>query len=131
MNRNLKVIKINGFRGVLTAIFVIGCLFAGFMIFPGWVFMQLWNYMASFFVAVPEMQLIHGSILWTIVALMIYAINNSRSLIGISSHPTLNEDQIKEIMNKVKNSANNVKSITSEPSENENNKIESLDEIRK
>lgn len=111
MNKNYKVIKIYGFRGVLTAIFVIGCAITGFAVFPGWMFMHMWNLLSETLIAMPKMELIHGVILWAIVALSIYGINNNRSLIGFSSAPALNEEQIKDIMNKVKNNAVSMKSV--------------------
>lgn len=131
MNRNFKVIKINGFRGVLTAIFVVGCLVTGFVVFPGWLFMNLWNYIASFYILMPKMALIHGIILWAIVALTFYGINNNRLLIGFSAPPTLNEDQIKDIMARVKNNATTITPVNNEANESEKDKSESLDEIRK
>ncbi len=129
MNRNFRVIKINGFRGILTALFVLSCLATGFIVCPGWLAMNLWNYIASFFVSMPQMQLVHGIILWAIVALTVYGLNNNRCLIGLSAPPSLSEDQIKDIMTRVKNSASAVNSVKSENAEIDN--PEALDEIRK
>ncbi len=129
MNRNYRVIKINGFRGIITALFVVCCLATGFIICPGWVFMNLWNYIASFFVIMPKMELVHGVMLWAIVALSLYALNNSRCLIGFSTPPQLSEDQIKDIVTRVKNSASQANQINAELSEKE--KSETFDEIRK
>lgn len=82
------------------------------------------------------MHLVHGVILWAIVALTVYAINNNHPLIGVSSHPALNEEQIKDIMERVKanapNPVNMPKNIKNEEKKVENNdKSDSLDEIRK
>ncbi len=131
MNKNYRVIKINGFRGVLTALFVICCMTTGFLAFPGWVFMHLWNYVATFFILMPEVHLVHGIMLWAIVALSIYALNNNRMLIGFSSPPALNEEQIKDLVARVKHSASTTNPIMSENQEKEKNTSESLDEIRK
>lgn len=131
MNKNFRVIKINGFRGVITAIFVICCLATGFIVFPGWACMHLWNYIASFYMLMPKMELLHGIILWAIIALTFYGINNNRLLIGISTPPVLNEDQIKDIMTRVKNSKTAVNPVQNETTESENSATESLDEIRK
>lgn len=131
MNKNYRVIKINGFRGVLTAIFVVCCLVTGFVVFPGWVAMHLWNYIASFYILMPKMQLMHGVILWAIIALSIYGLNNNRMLIGFSTPPSLSEDQIKDIMTRVKNSANVANPIAKESAESEKDTSEQLDEVRK
>lgn len=131
MNKNYRVIKINGFRGVLTAIFVVCCLITGFIVFPGWVFMNLWNYISSFYLLMPKMELIHGIILWAIIALTFYGINNNRLLIGFSAPPSLNDEQIKDIMTRVKNTANATPPLNSEITEDEKDSVEALDEVRK
>ncbi len=132
MNRNYKVIKINGFRGVLTAIFIIGCAAAGFIIFPGWVCMNIWNAFVAKTFVFPMMTLVHGSILWAIIALSIYALNNSRSLVGFSSHPTLSEEQIKDIMDRVKKTAKtHTNPLDSQFDIEQNEPIESLEEVKK
>ena len=129
MNRNYRVIKINGFRGILTALFVLSCLATGFIICPGWLFMNIWNYIASFFILMPKMQLVHGIILWAIVALTLYGLNNNRCLIGFSSPPSLSDDQIKDIMTRVKNSAGSTNPINNETLDKES--TEFSEEIRK
>ena len=45
----MKVVKIDGFKGIFAAVFIGVCLFAGFVIFPGMVAMHLWNkYLVNF-----------------------------------------------------------------------------------
>ena len=39
----MKVIKIDGIKGLFTAVFMGMCLFAGFVISPGYAAMYLWN----------------------------------------------------------------------------------------
>lgn len=138
MNKNYKVIKINGFRGILTAIFVIGCAAAGFIIFPGWMCMNIWNALVSQTSVLPAMSLLHGSILWAIIALSIYALNNNRSLVGFSSHPVLSEEQIKDIMDRVKKNTKNHTNPLEGQFEIEQNEsletlesLESLEEVKK
>lgn len=126
MNRNYKVIKINGFRGVFLALFIICCLLTGFVVFPGWVSMHSWNYCTSFFINIPKMNLQQGIILWTIIALSLYALNKNRFLVGFSSSPMLDDEQIKNIMNRVKNVSNQEPSIDINTT-----KDEPIDEIRK
>lgn len=126
--RNCKVIKINGFRGLLLALFIGACLLTGFIVCPGWLCMNIWNYTASFFLLMPEMNLVQGVMLWAIIALSIYGINGNRFLVGFSSAPTLNEDQIKNIMERVKTATMEAK--LEKPAELEN-KEEVLEEISK
>lgn len=133
MNKNYKVIKINGFRGILTAIFIVCCLATGFLVFPGWVCMHAWNYFASMSMFMPKMMLLHGIMLWSIIALSAYAINNNRFLIGFSAPPALNEEQIKDILSRVKSTAGSttnpiMKEIKDKDSKSQ---ADSLDEMRK
>lgn len=102
MNKNFKVITINGLRGILAAIFVVFGLIAGFVISPGWVCMKIWNYLFEQSGVVSVMNLFQGVMLWAIIALSLYALNNKRALIGFGSYPSLTPEQIKNIMEKTK-----------------------------
>lgn len=109
MNKNFKVITINGVRGICAAIFVVLGLVAGFIVSPGWVCMQLWNKIFEDSISLSTMNLFQGIILWAIIALTLYALNNKRTLIGFGSYPTLSPDQIKDIMNRAKVAELNIK----------------------
>lgn len=104
MNKNYRVITINGVRGVITAIFIVCGLIAGFIISPGWVCMKLWNCIFDSSSSVPMMNLIQGVMLWAIIALSLYALNNKRALIGFGAYPTLTPEQIRNIMEKARQS---------------------------
>ena len=67
MKKNLNIIQIKGFRGLLLAGFVICCLVAGFIAFPGWLGMQAWNYTSTYFSGMPAIGLIQGVLLWGII----------------------------------------------------------------
>lgn len=108
MKKNFKVITINGVRGIFAAIFVVLGLIAGFIISPGWVCMQLWNYIFEDSTTVAMMNIYQGIMLWAIIALSLYALNNKRSLIGFGAYQGLSPDQIKDIMNRAKESENRI-----------------------
>lgn len=103
MNKKFNIIKINGFKGLMFAIFCIGCLAAGFLIFPGWICMHIWNYFAGFFIQAPVMTLVHGILLWCILALSVYALNKGDVAIsfGSASAVSPNEERIREVFNKI------------------------------
>ncbi len=103
MKRNFNVIRINGFKGLVIAAFVVGCLVAGFLIFPGWVCMNIWNYVSGFFYQMPSMQMIHGIMLWAIIALSAYALNKGNFSVsfGTSVPMPANEERIKEIIKRI------------------------------
>ena len=100
--KNFKVITINGVRGLIVAIFVVMGLIAGFVISPGWVCMKIWNSIFEYSNNVAQMHLLQGIMLWLIIALSLYALNNKRSLIGFGSYQGLNPDQIKDIVERAK-----------------------------
>ncbi len=106
MNKNFRIITINGVRGIFAAIFVVIGLIAGFIISPGWVCMKLWNFIFYQSNVVAMMNLFQGIMLWLIVALSLYALNNRRALIGFGSYPypTLSSEQINDIMERAKKS---------------------------
>ncbi len=106
MNRKFRVITINGIKGVFVAIFIVLGLIAGFIISPGWVCMTVWNYFLFESYNMPAMNLLQGVMLWTIIALILYALNNNKTLIGFGSYPSLSPEQIKDIMNKAKKEEN-------------------------
>ena len=121
MKKNFKVITINGVRGIFAAVFVVLGLIAGFVISPGWVCMQIWNKVAEQTFTISTMNLFQGIMLWAIIALSLYALNNKRTLIGFGSYPTLSPDQIKDIMNRAK--ANELKNSLKKEIENINKEI--------
>lgn len=104
MNKNFKVITINGIRGVLAAIFIVLGLIAGFIISPGWVCMHLWNHIFEDSNTVAIMNIYQGIMLWAIIALSLYALNNKKALIGFGSYQGLSPEQIKDLMARAKQS---------------------------
>lgn len=129
MNKNFKVITINGIRGVFAAIFIVFGLIAGFIISPGWVCMQIWNraFQDSYTVAV--MNIYQGIMLWAIIALSLYALNNKRSLIGFGAYQGLTPEQIKDIMNKAKASEDKFLKELEAMSKEKIEKIETIEKI--
>ena len=101
MNKHFHVITINGFRGVLTAVFIIFGLVSGFIISPGWVCMKLWNIFAAEY-SFRAMNIYQGVLLWAVIALVLYAVNNKRALIGFGAYSALSPEQIKDIMQRAK-----------------------------
>lgn len=104
MNKNkFSVIKINGLKGMALVVFLIGCFAAGFIIFPGWICMNTWNFIASYFNSMPHMELLHGCLLWAIIALAFYALNSDIFSIsfGSATPRPLPEERIKEIINQI------------------------------
>lgn len=98
MNKNYKVVTINGFRGVIAVIFIVFGLISGFVVSPGWVCMKTWNYFFENSTTLATMNIYQGIMMWAIIALSLYALNNRKTVIGFNSFQGLTPDQIKDIM---------------------------------
>ena len=102
MRRNAHIIQITGFRGILMAVFVVSCLAAGFIAFPAVVAMHLWNY-ASNFVSIPAISFYQGLMLWAIVAITGFIINDRKKfLVAFNPKSELSEEEINKIMERVR-----------------------------
>lgn len=108
MNKNLKIITINGVRGLFMAIFIVFGLVSGFILSPAWVCMKLWNIFVSENFSLPQMNFYQGLLLWAIIALTLHLLNNKRSLIGFGSYSKLSNEQIKDIIEKSKKANSNI-----------------------
>lgn len=105
----MKVIRIDGISGIITAIFVGACLFAGFIISPGYVAMTLWNkYLVSSYMF-PKLSLFQGVLLWGIIAITYYILIKGRLPISFQSSRELRDEEIDSIIKSAKiNSQMNV-----------------------
>ncbi|MBR6164097.1 hypothetical protein IKQ26_09470 [bacterium] len=105
MKKNVKVITIDGIRGLVFVAFIICGLISGFIVAPSFGCMYLWNYIADNFIAMPHMQIYHGAMLWGIIGLSIFASCKSRVCFGIPVYREFDEEKIKSILRSdVKNS---------------------------
>ena len=100
MKRNTKIIQISGLKGLVTAIFVVVCLAAGFVAFPGLVAMSIWNHFAGSFV--PEINLYQGILLWAIVALIYFIANKQSFSVSFEAPKELNEEEMNVLMERIR-----------------------------
>ncbi len=100
MKKNIRVITINGINGIIMAIFIVFGLVSGFIIAPAFVCMKLWNSLLCNYVSVSQMNIYQGLLLWSIIALIVYARNNKRALIGFGAYQKLSNEQIRDIVRK-------------------------------
>ena len=102
MKRRTKVIQISGFRGLVMAIFVVTCLAAGFVAFPSIVAMYIWNGIAAH-IAIPVINGVQGLMLWAIVAIVGFIINDKHKYLStFSSTGKLSEAELRSILDKAK-----------------------------
>ena len=100
MKRNAKIIQISGIKGLITALFVVTCLAAGFVAFPGFVAMNIWNHFAGS--SVPEINLYQGILLWAIVALVYFIANKQSFSVSFETPKELNEEELNMLMERIK-----------------------------
>ncbi len=119
MKNRLNVIKINGFSGMFIAALLIGCVIEGVIIFPSKILMHIWNFIALYVDNMPTMTLIHGVILWAIIALSTYAILREKSPISYHSPNVISDEDIRDIIEQAKKMEKMAPVIKEEKSEQE------------
>ena len=102
MKKKLNVIQIKGTRGLILAAFVVCCLAAGFIVFPGWVCMLLWNKFALYTETVPNIGLVQGVLLWGILAVSYFVFRKEKVVVCVKSSEGLSEDELKNVFSDMK-----------------------------
>ena len=97
-----KIIQICGIRGIFLALFIVMCLFAGFVVFPAKLAMLAWNYVADKYFIFPEINLFQGALLWGFVALGTYLLNDRQLAISFHQPKELSDDEMKTLMHRVR-----------------------------
>lgn len=104
MRRQAKIIQINGFRGILTAIFVATCLCAGFVLFPGFVAMKIWNFFSGNIL--PAINLLQGVLLWGIVAITYFIASKRYFSVSFARPKELSEEEMSALMERIRMQSN-------------------------
>ncbi len=97
MKKNLNVIQIKGTRGIILACFIVSCLFAGFIVFPGWLGMQSWNYLANYTNTLPSIGLVQGILLWGILAISYFIFRKEKVVVCMKTPQGLSEEELKAV----------------------------------
>lgn len=98
----MKIIQIDGFRGIVSAVFIGACLFAGFVIFPGLTAMTLWNkYLVSAYLF-PSLNLVQGILLWAIIVILYSILSKKGLAVSFRETPSLSDAEFDMIMRKAK-----------------------------
>ena len=85
MKKNIKIVEINGLRGIFLIAYAIICAAAGFILFPAWVIMSMWNWFGVYVYSLPHMNLVHGFILYAIIVLIAFATKMYSNSFSITS----------------------------------------------
>jgi hypothetical protein len=76
------------------------CLAAGFIVFPGYLAMYGWNYLAGY-IEFPFINIYQGIILWSIVAIAGYIANNKKKYI-IEMSSGMTDEELKKVIDNIK-----------------------------
>lgn len=102
MKKNLNVIQIKGVKGLIMLVMVGCCLVAGFIVFPGWVAMNIWNVLASLVNNAPSIGIIQGVLLWGIIVASYFTFIKERVVVCMKTPQGLNEEELKAVFADIK-----------------------------
>ena len=102
MKRNMNVIQIKGIKGIIMAIFIVTCLAAGFIAFPGLVAMYGWNALATHYPQIPSIGIIQGVLLWGIIAASYFVFRRDKVVVCMRSSEGLSEEELKAVFADIK-----------------------------
>lgn len=102
MKKNLNIIQIKGIKGLIFAGFVVCCLFAGFVVFPGFVCMHLWNFISTKILEMPSIGLIQGVLLWGIIAAAYFTFRKERLVVCVKNPQGLSEEELRNVFANIK-----------------------------
>ena len=102
MKKNFNVIQIKGTRGIIMAMFIVSCLFAGFVVFPGWICMNVWTYFVNFEINCPTIGLFQGVLLWGIIVATYFIFRKERVVVCVKSPQGLDEEELKAVFADIK-----------------------------
>ena len=87
------------------AFFVISCLIAGFIAFPSFLTMNIWNYLAESTSSLPLINFYEGLMLWSIIAFGFYVFNKRKFIVSFNAKQELSDSELKEVVEKIKKQA--------------------------
>lgn len=105
MKKKLNVIQIKGVRGLILAGMFISCLVAGFVAFPGWVCMNLWNYLASYSTNMPAIGMFQGILLWGILITSYFVFRKEKVVVCMRAPQGLSDEELKTVFAEMKKNA--------------------------
>ena len=110
MKKNkLRVIQISGIRGLLSALFVVMCLIAGFVGFPALMLCNIWNHFTIQSDIIPQINIFQGVILWGILAVSYLILNKKQKYLIAFEHKNPSPQELKNIINEIKSQSMEIK----------------------
>lgn len=101
MNKNFKVVELSGLSGLLILVFVLTSLFCGFILFPIWILMTLWNYIVGNMMHGAVINYFQSALLWIAIILSFYLLTQYSVSIKIQQEEFSENTDIKEIIGEI------------------------------
>jgi len=100
-NNHLRIIQINGLRGLLFTFFIISCVVAGFVAFPALLTMHTWNFFAAK-TAMPSITIYEGLLLWAIIVLSVVLFGKRKLIVSFNASQELTDEEVKSVISRIK-----------------------------
>lgn len=95
----MKIVRIDGIKGLINALFICAGLIAGFVIAPGYLAMHLWNKYLVNLLQFPTLNHLQGVLLWGIVAITYCILSKEGFAVYFKDAPNeLSEEEINSIV---------------------------------
>jgi hypothetical protein len=101
MNKQFKVIQLNGLSGLFLILFVFVGIFFGFILFPIKALMFGWNSFMNEMFKWPSINNLQASLLWGFIVLSFYTVVKRNISIKIQHGDELTDIEIKQIVSNV------------------------------
>ena len=105
MRKGLNVIQIKGMRGIILAIFVVCCLATGFVLFPAWLCMHIWNFTSSYIEQLPAIGIFQGVLLWGIIVSSYFTFRKEKVVVCMKTPEGLSEEEMKAVFANIRRQA--------------------------
>lgn len=93
-----RMVQVYGFHWILLGLFVVICLFAGFVVFPAIVTKSIWNFIAHIVKFMPRINIIEATLLWLIIFVSTYLGTRNLFKVSIEKGKKIEKDEWKRIL---------------------------------
>lgn len=95
--KSFRIMQIGASSGILMWTFVFACLVAGFIVFPSYLSMSVWNYIAQYFDIIPPIGIAQGLFLWIIIIMAYGTLKASYFFVNLTPSLTFMEKDFENI----------------------------------
>ncbi len=99
MNKNFKVVQIQGLSGLLLLGFVVVGIICGFVLFPIWIIMVGWNELSVSVFSGPAINYYQASLLWIFLVLSAYLLLRNSISVKVEKPDSVDDSEIEKIIN--------------------------------